>query len=133
MSPIESIGSSSKAALHAVNSRSLIGKAGNDRELKAACEQFEAVFIKQMLSAMRRSVEKSGLLEGGMAEDIFEDWLYDEYAQKMAQTGNFGLAESIFKQLKTLPLSGKGNPLQAYRETVPLTRPEASAPVHLFG
>ena len=34
-----------------------------------------------------------------MAEEIFEDMLYDEYAQKMAKTAQFGLAENMYLQI----------------------------------
>ena len=62
-------------------------------------QEFEAIFIKQMLNVMRKSVSKTGLLDGGMAEEIFEDMLYDEYAQKMAESGSFGIADMIYRQL----------------------------------
>jgi flagellar protein FlgJ len=68
-------------------------------ELYKVCQDFEALFIKQMLNAMRKTVEKNGLLDGGMSEDIFEDMLYDEYAKKMAQTAQFGLAETMYLQV----------------------------------
>ena len=68
-------------------------------ELYKVCLDFEALFIKQMLNAMRKTVEKKGLLDGGMSEDIFEDMLYDEYAKKMAQTAQFGLAETMYLQV----------------------------------
>jgi flagellar protein FlgJ len=62
-------------------------------------QEFEAIFIKQMLNVMRKTVNKSGLIDGGMAEEIFEDMLYDEYALNMAKTAQFGLADSIYRQL----------------------------------
>jgi flagellar protein FlgJ len=62
-------------------------------------QEFEAIFIKQMLNVMRKSVNKTGLMDGGMAEEIFEDMLYDEYAQKMAESGSFGIADMIYRQL----------------------------------
>jgi flagellar protein FlgJ len=68
-------------------------------QLYKACLDFEAIFIKQMLNVMRKSVQKEGLLDGGLSEDIFEDMLYDEYAQKMAQTAQFGLAENMYLQI----------------------------------
>ena len=68
--------------------------------LYKVCLEFEAIFIKQMLNSMRKTVEKSGLLDGGMAEEVFEDMLYDEYAKKMAATANFGLAAMIYGQLQ---------------------------------
>jgi flagellar protein FlgJ len=68
-------------------------------KLYKVSQEFEAIFIKQMLNVMRKSVNKTGLMDGGMAEEIFEDMLYDEYAQKMAESGSFGIAEMIYRQL----------------------------------
>jgi len=61
--------------------------------------EFESIFIKQMLNVMRETVNKSGLIDGGMAEEVFEDMLYDEYGQKMAKSAQFGLADSMYRQL----------------------------------
>ena len=79
------------------------GPGGIDRsgKLYQVSVEFEAILVKQMLNAMRKSVPKSGLLDGGMAEEFFEDMLYDEYAKKMAETAQFGLADLIVKQLST--------------------------------
>ena len=68
-------------------------------ELYKACLDFEAIFIKQMLNVMRKTVQKEGLLDGGLSEDIFEDMLYDEYEKKMAETAQFGLAETMYIQI----------------------------------
>ena len=69
-------------------------------KLKEACIDFSSIFIKQMLNAMKKTVPKTGMMDGGMAEEIFEDMLYDEYAKSMAQTANLGLAEMMYEQLK---------------------------------
>jgi flagellar protein FlgJ len=68
-------------------------------KLYEACLDFEALFIKQMLNAMRKTVNKTHLIDGGMAEEIFEDMLYDEYAKKMARTAQFGLADMLYRDL----------------------------------
>src|SRR6056297_2494547 len=70
----------------------------NDK-LKETCSDFQAIFVKQMLDSMRKTVNKSGLLEGGQAEEIFEDMLYDEYAQSISENGNIGLDDMLYKQL----------------------------------
>ncbi|MFO7729717.1 MAG: rod-binding protein [Spirochaetia bacterium] len=75
--------------------------AKNDK-LKETCSDFQAIFIKQMLDSMRKTVNKSGLLEGGQAEEIFEDMLYDEYAQSISKNGNIGLDDMLYKQLSRL-------------------------------
>ena len=53
-----------------------------------------------MLKEMRKTVNKSGLVDGGMAEEIFEDMLYDEYAKEFSKTKAFGLAEIIYNQME---------------------------------
>ncbi|RPJ03820.1 MAG: hypothetical protein EHM28_14580 [Spirochaetaceae bacterium] len=70
-----------------------------DKKLYDVCVEFEAIFIKQMLNTMRKTVEKSELVNGGYAEEIFEDMLYDEYAQNMAESKSFGLADMIYRDL----------------------------------
>ncbi len=70
-----------------------------NKKLYKVCEEFEAIFIKQMLNAMKKTINKSDFLHGGMAEDFFEDMLYDKYAEEMAETGNFGLARVLYDQL----------------------------------
>lgn len=70
-----------------------------ESELYKVCQDFEAIFIKQMLNVMRKTINKTGLLDGGFAEEVFEDMLYDEYAKKMAKNGNFGLSDSLYRQL----------------------------------
>ncbi len=72
---------------------------GKDDALYEACQDFEAIFIKQMLDVMRQTVHKSGMINGGAAEEIFEDMLYDEYAAQMARTAAFGLADTMYEQL----------------------------------
>ena len=73
----------------------------NDK-LKETCSDFQAIFVKQMLDSMRKTVNKSGLLEGGQAEEIFEDMLYDEYAQSISKNGDIGLDDMLYKQLSRL-------------------------------
>ena len=91
--------SSGSAAVQAADSTRVQRKIDKSSQLYKVSQEFEAIFIKQMLNVMRKSVAKSGLMDGGMAEDIFEDMLYDEYAQNMAKTGSFGIADMIYKQL----------------------------------
>ena len=78
-----------------------IGNQRIDRSSKLykVCQDFESIFIKQMLNVMRKTVHKTGLVDGGLAEEIFEDMLYDEYALKMAQSSQFGISDMLYKEL----------------------------------
>lgn len=68
-------------------------------ELKKACADFEAIFLSQLLRTMRRTVPKSGLLDGGLAEDIYRDMLDVEIAERMARRGGMGLGDMLYRQL----------------------------------
>lgn len=75
------------------------GEIDKDSNLFQACQDFEAIFLKQMLNVMRKTVNKGELLNGGFAEDVFEDMLYDEYAKKMVKHSGFGLSEMLYREL----------------------------------
>ncbi len=71
-----------------------------NQKLKEVCTDFQAILIKQMLDTMRKTVNKEGIIPTSHAEEIFEDMLYDEYAQKMSRTADLGLDTMMYEQLK---------------------------------
>ena len=74
----------------------------NNKELYDACIEFEALFIKQMLDSMRKTVDRTSFSDSptdATGRDFFEDMLYDDYAKKMAQTTNLGIAKMMYLQL----------------------------------
>jgi len=82
-------------------SASAAGGATIDRSSKLyeQCQEFESLFVNMMLKEMRATVEKSGLIDGGQAEEIFSDMLYDEYAKDMSKNAGFGLADAVYVEL----------------------------------
>ncbi len=74
-------------------------RAREKSRLLEAARDFEALFLKQMLDSMRRTVPKGGLIDGGFAEKIYEDMLYDEYSSRMARTADFGIARMLYDQM----------------------------------
>jgi flagellar protein FlgJ len=70
------------------------------KKLYEASQEFQAIFLNQMLSAMRKTVNKDNdLLNGGRTQEIFEDFLYDEYAKSMSRQPGFTLSDEIYRQL----------------------------------
>lgn len=88
-----------KPGAHQGGASAQVDRKASDPKLYEQCQEFESLFVKMMLSEMRKSVDKAGLVDGGMAEDIFQDMLYDEYALSMAKNGGFGLANQVYDQL----------------------------------
>lgn len=66
-------------------------------ELYEKSMELESYFVKQMLSAMRKTVMKSQ--ESDYAQSMYEDMLYDEYATAMTKNAGFGLADQIYLSL----------------------------------
>lgn len=67
-----------------------------DREdIRKVAEDFESLFLNIVLKSMRETVQKSGLLDGGNAEDIYRSMLDDEYAKMMAAQRHTGIADNI--------------------------------------
>jgi peptidoglycan hydrolase FlgJ len=80
-------------------------------KLKEAAQQFEAVFLNQLLEAMEKTIDREdSLLDGGEAEGTFRSMMYQEMATSMSKTGGdgLGLASSIYQQ--TVLLLGQEPP-----------------------
>ncbi|MDR2105353.1 MAG: rod-binding protein [Deferribacteraceae bacterium] len=78
---------------------------GEDDRLKSVCQDFEALFIEQILKAMRASEIDSGLVKKSRAEKIFREMLDSEYSVSIARSSNGGLGELLYKQIKEVFLA----------------------------
>lgn len=70
-----------------------------EKKLREACAGFEALMLKQILTLARQSVPKSGLLDGGYGEEMFQSIHDDQIAQKMAGSKGLGFGEMLYRQL----------------------------------
>jgi flagellar protein FlgJ len=75
------------------------GLPADDSRLKAVCNDMEALFINHMLSEMRKTVTKSGLTDGGRAEEIYTSLMDAELAKNLAHRGALGLSSMLSEQL----------------------------------
>lgn len=70
-------------------------KAKNPEDLKKAADEFESLFIFQLLKEMRKTIMKSDLFGNGLGEDIFQSMWDEKIAEKIAQQGRLGIAEMV--------------------------------------
>jgi peptidoglycan hydrolase FlgJ len=70
-----------------------------ERKLREACAGFEALMLKQILALGRQSVQKSGLLDGGYGEEMFQSIHDDQIAQNMAGSRSLGFGDMLYRQL----------------------------------
>ena len=70
-----------------------------DPKLQAACREMESLFLSYLLKEMRATINKSGFISGGKAEEIFTSLLDVELSKKMSAAGGIGLSAILLKQL----------------------------------
>ena len=71
----------------------------NLNELKIVSNQFEAIFLNQVLKQARQGKIAEGLFNSE-AEETFNTLVDQEYSKILSEKSNFGIAESIFDQFK---------------------------------
>lgn len=102
---------------------------GKPRTAHEAAQQFEAVFLQQMLKPMFASVGRDPLFGGGNEGAIYRDFLVDALARALARAGGIGIAKAVEGEIAELRgEAGSGAPatpagLAAYRRTAALGLP----------
>ena len=79
--------------------KSLSLKDKNIQDLKNVAEQFESIFVHQMLKQARQSRLAEGVFSSE-AQDTFNNMLDVEYSQILSKKNNFGIAEALIKQFQ---------------------------------
>ncbi|MFZ5353341.1 MAG: rod-binding protein [Bacillota bacterium] len=71
----------------------------DEKKLKEACRNFEAIFINMMFKQMKKTVEKANLYGESYAEETFDDMLIDKYSEEISRNNGIGLGDIMYKQL----------------------------------
>lgn len=70
-----------------------------DDELQNACQEMESIFIGYLFKEMRATINRSGFVNGGPAENIFTSMLDTELSKGIAGRGGIGLSQILMDQL----------------------------------
>lgn len=66
--------------------------------LRPVAEQFEALFVNEILKQARKVKLDDGWLDGDKA-DFYKDWYDKQLSQSISSKGSLGLADKIVEQL----------------------------------
>lgn len=69
------------------------------QQVKEAANDFEALFVSEMLSNMSNSVEPDPLFGGGDAEDTWKGMMNQEIGKEVARSGGIGLSDDIMAKM----------------------------------
>lgn len=78
-----------------------LGEPKTDRELSAkrAADEFEAIFISQMLKSMSVGIKTDGPFGGGQSEDVYRDLMNEELGKTMTGKGGIGMSDAIYREI----------------------------------
>ncbi len=65
------------------------------QKAEAAAQEFEAVFIAEMMKPMFEGISTEAPFGGGKGEEVFRNMLLQEYGGLLSQTGGVGIAAEV--------------------------------------
>jgi flagellar protein FlgJ len=68
-------------------------------KINEQAQQFEAMFMSQMLQFMWSGIETNDYFGGGAGEDAWRGQLLQEYGSVSAKAGNLGIADAVRAEL----------------------------------
>jgi Rod binding domain-containing protein len=77
------------------------GEYKGDAELKKLAQQFESIFMNQLMKSMRATLPKDGLLSS-FSVDMYESMFDQEVAGEMSKGKGMGLADVLYTQLSRM-------------------------------
>ena len=97
LSKINQINFLAESASYDQNTSKLKDK--KDQDLINVANQFEAIFVHQMLKQARQGKLADGIFNSE-AQDTFNNMLDIEYSQILSKKNNFGIAEALIQQFQ---------------------------------
>ncbi|GIL16695.1 MAG: hypothetical protein BroJett040_04460 [Oligoflexia bacterium] len=88
-----------KAPSQYTSLRKVTTAADQDKRLREVADLYEKQFMREMMKAMRGTVQESGLVKVGQAEKIFREELDGEHVNNWSKQGGLGLSKVIYDQL----------------------------------
>ena len=74
------------------------------KELKKISNQFESIFVNQILKQARKNKIENGLFDSE-AISTFNSMIDEQYSEILSKKTNFGIAEALFNQFKSQVVS----------------------------
>lgn len=84
---------------------------GSPVEARKVAQDFEAVFLNELLESMFAGEPTDGPFSGGPSEGVYRSMMNDSIAKAIAKRGGIGIADSVYREiLKLQEEAGHGNP-----------------------
>jgi len=94
-----SIMDSGQLALQTSQIMPRLGRVDSAAKAEKVAQDFEAVFISQMLQPMFKNIEAEEPFGGGQGNEVWKSMMVDEIGKQMARAGGIGLASSVKQEI----------------------------------
>jgi peptidoglycan hydrolase FlgJ len=84
-----------------------------DARLRRAASDLEGVFVAELFKAMRETVPRDGIVDGGPGEEMFTGMLDQHLAPLAGEGWQRGIGEALYRQLRASlgsPPTSEGGP-----------------------
>lgn len=83
------------------NSRALpkVAKDADLEKVRETAQDFEAVFLSQMMKPMFEGLSAEAPFGGGPGEDMWRSLMVDEYGKSLAKSGGIGIADAVMGEM----------------------------------
>ena len=82
----------SKSAMH-------MKVAKDKKSIQSAAQNFEALYMNEMMSYMFEGIETDGPFGGGRGEEIFRSLMIEQYGKKIAASGQTGISATLATEM----------------------------------
>ncbi len=79
-----------------------LARSRDPEAVRRAAEDFESVFLSQMLAPIFATIKTDALFGGGPSEDIYRSLLVEEYGKSIAKAGGIGIADQVQREILAL-------------------------------
>ena len=73
-----------------------------DARLTEVAQDFEAMFLSEMLKPMFEGIKPDPVFGGGKGEEVFQGFMIDKYGKMMSERGGIGIADAVKNELVKL-------------------------------
>ena len=102
----------SEKNLERLRNQSGFGKMDAEKDIEKVSRDFESVFLNKLISSMRKTIPKSGLLDS-FASDMFQSMMDEEMSKEMSKNKGMGMGEMIYNDLSKISRVGRGQAIQS--------------------
>lgn len=101
------------ALLQAGQTTPVAASAKNTAALEDGAQDFEAMFLSEMLKPVFESLPVDEAFGGGKGEEVFRRMMVEEYGKIMARAGGIGLSDNVREELIRMQGEATGSQIAA--------------------